>query len=137
MSPLEGLPQVTAARPFSPPLPTGTASGWLIRQEELPLTSVQILIPGGRQEETTPGLTQLSDRLLLRGAGSRGSTALALELEQRAISMSVSTGPISTAIRFDCHRRQLPVATERRTPQKGSGPRVAQSNLSSARTSSV
>ncbi len=112
MKPLDQRPSVGPERPFTPTRPEVDSRGWRLYRPTLPLVSLRVLIPGGRLNETSPGLTCLADRLLMRGAGARNADAFSGLLEQNAISLSVSTGATATTVSLSCHTRQLELGTE-------------------------
>ena len=115
---LEGIsdtpPMPAPAPEFVPPVPvsTQTQTGhdlWVLPKTDLPLISLRVVIPGGSTLDPSdhPGLTSLSNDLLLRGAGERDATAFSAEAERRAIQLRVWTSKEATVLEADCTSDEL------------------------------
>jgi predicted Zn-dependent peptidase len=101
-----------AARPapgpapvYTPPVPVAyTLSNglqvWLLEDHRLPLVDAVLLVPGGSALDPAdePGLTALSDALLLEGAGGKDASAFAEALESQALALESDTTGLWTTL---------------------------------------
>lgn len=114
VDPLAVPPSVGAPPDWIPPAAeTATlsngADAWFVVQDDLPLVSVRLWVPGGTLAgpEKHPGLVALTDNLLMHGAGDRDGAAFAAHAEQLAIDLDVGTWERGTVVSLDCHADRL------------------------------
>ena len=112
-------PTVTPDDSWMPTAPTvqQTIAGapmWHAHRPGLPLVSLRLVVPGGSSLDPAeqPGLTALSDAMLLRGAAGRDSAAFSAALQADAISLGVDTYRTATVVSLDCTTQALPAALD-------------------------
>jgi predicted Zn-dependent peptidase len=112
--PLGPLPSVGPEVPFVPPVPeTGAlsngASVWVLPQRDLPLVTVEVVVPGGSATDPTgaEGTAALADRLLTQGAGKRDAEAFAAEVERLGIVLDAGTTTTHSVVTMSLMKEQL------------------------------
>lgn len=109
VDPLAAVPTVSTPRDWSPVVPetfelSNGIPVWIVEQPELPLVSLQIVVDGGaRTDGELPGLANLTDAMLLHGAGERDATSFAAETERLALDLDVGTGSRTSVVSLDAH----------------------------------
>lgn len=109
-----GPPAVAPDGDWQPPQPgvTTLSTGaplWIIERPDLPLVSVEVVVPGGKaaDPEGQPGLVALTDDLLMRGAGDRDARAFAAAADLLAAEVEAWTGDTSTTFTLYVHSDRL------------------------------
>ncbi|MDP6933841.1 MAG: pitrilysin family protein [Myxococcota bacterium] len=112
-------PEVVTPDDFQPvpPETLTLASGadlWLQVRDDIPLVSLALVIPGGSSTDPAdqPGLTSLTDTLLLHGAGDRDATTFAAESEQQALELDVVTTRNVTLVTLDAKSDRLDIGLD-------------------------
>jgi len=112
--PLDTMPEVAETGAWAPPVPsTFTLSNgltvWHLPQPGLPLVSVRLVVHGGSSSDAAGahGLANLTDALLLHGAGERDAVAFSSAAELLAIDLDVATGALSSTVALDAHADRL------------------------------
>ena len=112
--PLAVRPKVPVQGAYTPPTPSSLslssgAEVWLMERPDLPLVSIRLSIDGGSASDpaTHPGLTWLTDSMLIHGAGDRDAVTFAAFAEQQAIDLSVSTSGTASVVYLSTHTDRL------------------------------
>jgi len=112
--PLDTMPQVAEVGDWTPPVPsTFTLSNglpvWHLPQPGLPLVSVRLVVHGGSSSDGAGahGLANLTDALLLHGAGEHDAVSFSAAAELLAIDLDVSTGSLTSTLGLDVHADRL------------------------------
>ncbi len=108
------VPEISAPPRVRPPTPSvhtlaSGASLWVVSQPDLPLVSLQLMVPGGAATDAAgaAGAASMADHMLLYGAGERDAPAFAAVAERYAIELDVDTHRTHTRLFLDTHSDHL------------------------------
>lgn len=114
VDPLAERPPVGAVPAFNATVPerfalSSGAEVWLVQQDDLPLVSLRLVVPGGSALDPIekPGLTSLTDAMLTHGAGSRDAAAFAKAVEQQAFTLGARADGTASVVYLDAHAARL------------------------------
>ncbi|MGI4833329.1 MAG: M16 family metallopeptidase [Janthinobacterium lividum] len=105
--PTQPLATISLPRPAVSHLPNG-ARLHLLANAAQPVLRLQVVVAAGKRHEATPGLAQLTARMLTEGTATRTARQVADEVAFFGASLECEAGPDCATLTLYCLARHLP-----------------------------
>ena len=108
------IPTPTESSPFAPPTPVVSklengAQLWLLEEHELPVVVFSVVLSGGASQDASDkwGVAELTNQMLLEGAGDRTASEISSALYGLAVDVGVQTTHQHTVLQVSAHKDRL------------------------------